>query len=134
MTNTDKFLADIQRIVKRGRSDNASYDGVESSRRVASLFCSYNKDLGSLPSSIAEYWLTTYILSSEDTQEEPSREHQEWLADVLEFLAGERGEFKSITPEDWASLADYINFEAEDLPMEVLQSLMGILLEQGVLR
>ncbi len=87
-----------------------------------------------MPSSITEYWLTTYILSSTDPQEEPSREHQEWLADVLEFLAGERGEFRSITAEDWAALADYINFEAEDLPMEVLQPLMGILLERGALR
>ncbi len=101
---------------------------------MASLFCSYNKDLGSLPESIAEYWLATYILPSSQVQEEPSREHQEWLADVLEFLAGERGEFRSITMEDWAALRDLVGYEAEDLPLEVLQPLMGTLLERGVLR
>lgn len=120
--------------MKRSRGDGARYDGVESSRKVASLFCSYNKDLGSLPESIAEYWLATYILPSSQVQEEPSREHREWLADALEFLAGERGEFRSITMEDWAALRDLVGYEAEDLPLEVLQPLMGTLLERGVLR
>lgn len=133
MTNTDKFLADIKRIIKRNRSDNTHYDGMECSRQVGNLFCSYHKDLGDLPSSIIQHWLTQYIEPSSELQEEPTREHQDWLADVLEFLAGEEGEFKSITHEDWVALRDLINYEAEDLPVEVLSSLMGVLLERGAL-
>lgn len=133
MTNTDKFLADVKRIIKRNRSENSSYDGKSCSSQVAQLFCSYNKDLGDLPSSIMEYWMNTYILSSSQMEEEPTREHQDWLADVLEFLAGEEGDFKSLTQEDWVSLRDLINYEAEDLPVEVLSSLMGVLLERGAL-
>ena len=57
----------------------------------------------------------------------------DWLADVLELLAGEEGEFKSITPKDWIVLRDFAGFEAEELPMDVLSSLMGVLLEKGVL-
>lgn len=133
MTNTDKFLADIKRIIKRNRSSGITYDGVECSRQVAQLFCSYYKDLGDLPNSISEYWLNTYIVTSGEISEEPSREHQDWLADVLELLAGEEGEFKSITQKDWVSLRDLINYEAEELPVEVLSSLMGVLLERGAL-
>ena len=133
MTNTDKFLADIKRIIKRNRGSDAVYDGMECSRQVAQLFCSYYKDLGDLPNSISEYWLNTYIVTSDEISEEPNREHQDWLADALEFLAGEEGEFKSITQRDWLALRDLINYEAEELPVEVLSSLMGLLLERGAL-
>lgn len=100
---------------------------------MANLFCSYNKELGDLPNSIAEYWLNTYVKGSGDFGQEPSSRSLDWLADVLEFLAGEESQFKSITATDWISLRDYINFEAEELPMEVLSSLMGTLLEKGLL-
>lgn len=133
MTNTDKFLADIKRIIKRNRADGARYDGAECSRQVAQFFSSYNKDLGDLPNSIGEYWLNTYILSSGQIQEEPTLPHQEWLADALEFLAGEAGDFDSITKEDWRALRDFVGYEAEDLPVGVLSSLMGTLLEKGAL-
>ena len=56
---------------------------------MANLFCSYNKELGALPNSIAEYWLTTYVKKGSDLGQEPSSKSQDWLADVLEFLAGE---------------------------------------------
>ena len=133
MNNTDKFLADVKRIVKRNHSETTQYDGLECSRQVANLFCSYNKELGALPNSIAEYWLTTYVKKGSDLGQEPSSKSQDWLADVLEFLAGEESELKSITATDWVTLRDLINFEVEDLPMEVLSSLMGTLLERGVL-
>ncbi len=133
MTNTDKFLADVKRIVKRNRSENSSYDGKNCSSQVGQLFCSYHKNWGNLPGSITDYWMNTYIFSSSQMEEEPTREHQDWLADVLEFLAGEEGDFKSLSHEDWVALRDLINYEAEDLPVEVLSSLMGVLLERGVL-
>lgn len=100
---------------------------------MANLFCSYLKDLGDLPESIVQYWMDSYILKSPNLAEEPTLNSQAWLADVLEFLAGEESELKSITATDWVTLRDLVNFEAEDLPMEVLSSLMGTLLERGVL-
>lgn len=131
MNNTDKFLADAKRVVKRNRSENSQYDGLECSRQVANLFCSYNKGMGDLPNSIAEYWLSAYVKTSGDIGQEPSGRSLDWLADVLEFLAGEESQFKSITATDWAFLRDFVSFEAEGLPMEVLSSLMGVLLERG---
>lgn len=133
MTNTDKFFADIKRIIKRNRADGAQYDPLACCRQVTQLFSSYNKDLGDLPNSIGDYWLKEYIMPSTQLEEEPTVQHQDWLADVLELLAGEEGEFKSIMPKDWVALRDFVGFEAEELPMEVLSSLMGVLLERGVL-
>ena len=100
---------------------------------MTELFSSYNKDLGDLPNSIGDYWFKQYIVPSSQLSEEPTPQHQDWLADVLELLAGEEGEFKSITPKDWIVLRDFVGFEAEELPMDVLSSLMGVLLEKGVL-
>ena len=133
MTNTDKFLADIKRIINRNRADGVKYDALACCRQVTELFSFYNKDLGDLPHSIGDYWFKEYIVPSTQLEEEPTLQHQDWLADVLEFLAGEEGEFKSITSKDWITLRDLINYEAEDLPVEVLSSLMGVLLERGVL-
>ena len=133
MTNTDKFFADIKRIIKRNRADGATYDALKCCRQVTELFSSYNKDLGDLPNSIGDYWFEQYIVPSSQLSEEPTPQHQDWLADVLELLAGEEGEFKSITPKDWIVLRDFVGFEAEELPMDVLSSLMGVLLEKGVL-
>ena len=86
-----------------------------------------------MPNSIGDYWFKQYIVPSSQLSEEPTPQHQDWLADVLELLAGEEGEFKSITPKDWIVLRDFVGFEAEELPMDVLSSLMGVLLEKGVL-
>lgn len=133
MTNTDKFFADIKRIIKRNRADGVTYDALKCCRQVTELFSSYNKDLGDLPNSIGDYWFKQYIVPSSQLSEEPTPQHQDWLADVLELLAGEEGEFKSITPKDWIVLRDFVGFEAEELPMDVLSSLMGVLLEKGVL-
>ena len=133
MTNTDKFFADIKRIIKRNRVDGATYDALKCCRQVTELFSSYNKDLGDLPNSTGDYWFKQYIVPSSQLSEEPTPQHQDWLADVLELLAGEEGEFKSITPKDWIVLRDFVGFEAEELPMDVLSSLMGVLLEKGVL-
>ena len=133
MTNTDKFFADIKRIIKRNRADGATYDALKCCRQVTELFSSYNKDLGDLPNSIGDYWFKQYIVPSSQLSEELTPQHQDWLADVLELLAGEEGELKSITPKDWIVLRDFVGFEAEELPMDVLSSLMGVLLEKGVL-
>ena len=71
MTNIDKFYADVQKIKKRERADNPVYDGKKASLAVASMFESMNRDLGDLPRSIGEYWITNYIDTSTDISSEP---------------------------------------------------------------
>ena len=50
---------------------------------------------------------------------------------MLAFLE-DSDEFQSVlTQKDWQELRDLVNYEAEDLPVDVLQSLMRVLVEKG---
>ena len=80
MTDIDKFLADCKRHIKRYREEaGTGYDGLIASEKITELFASWRKDLGDVPKSLAEYWVTEYIASSSELQDEPTREHLDWL-------------------------------------------------------
>lgn len=134
MTDIDKFLADCKRHIKRYREESGTgYDGLIASEKIAELFASWRKDLGDVPKSLAEYWVTEYIASSSELQDEPTREHLDWLACLLEFLEGENSSFECFSKKDWETIRDCINYEAEVLPVDILTTLMSILLEKQVL-
>lgn len=134
MTDIDKFLADCKRHIKRYREEaGTGYDGLIASEKIAELFASWRKDLGDVPKSLAEYWFTEYIASSSELQDEPTREHLDWLACLLEFLEGEHSSFECFSKKDWETIRDCINYEAEVLPVDILTTLMSTLLEKQVL-
>lgn len=134
MTDIDKFLADCKRHIKRYREEaGTGYDGLIASEKIAELFASWRKDLGDVPKSLAEYWVTEYIASSSELQDEPTREHLDWLAYLLEFLEGEHSSFECFSKKDWETIRDCINYEAEVLPVDILTTLMSTLLEKQVL-
>ena len=39
--------------------------------------------------------------------------------------------FDTLTNEDWQEIGRLVNFEAEDLPVEILQQLMAVLVSKG---
>ncbi len=134
MTEIEKFSADVKRIVKHDRADHGgSYDGLRAAQKAAELFSSYSKELAGLPESIADYWLHTYVEPSADADNEPSEEHVEWLASALAFLAGDERECVGFSAADWRTLCDLVNYEAEDLPIDVLSDLMTILVNRKAL-
>ena len=133
MTNIDKFYADVQKIKKRERADNPVYDGRRASLAVASMFDSMNRDLGDLPHSISEYWISNYIDKSSDIENEPTDEHIEWLLTVLSFLDGSLEPNMDLPKKDWKALMDFINYEAESLPIDVLTDLMAVLVDKKAL-
>ena len=134
MTDIDKFLADCKRHIKRYREEaGTGYDGLIASEKIAELFASWRKDLGDVPKSLAEYWVTEYIASSSELQDEPTREHLDWLACLLEFLEGEHSSFECFSKKDWETIRDCINYEAEVLPVDSLTTLMSTRLEKQVL-
>ena len=50
---------------------------------------------------------------------------------MLAFLE-DSDEFQNLLiQKDWQELGDLVNYEAEDLPVDVLQSLMRVLVEKG---
>lgn len=132
MTDIGKFLSDIQRIKKHDRqnhSGNPDYNRIF--RDLNSLFLRSTSCPADLARSVFEYWENEYIFNSKNQKEEPSEENSQKLAAMLAFLENS-DEFQSVlTQKDWQELRDLVNYEAEDLPVDVLQSLMRVLVEKG---
>ena len=132
MTDIGKFLSDIQRINKHDRqnhSGNPDYNRIF--RDLNSLFLRSTSCPADLARSVFEYWENEYIFNSQNQKEEPSEENSQKLAAMLAFLE-DSDEFQNLlTQKDWQELGDLVNYEAEDLPVDVLQSLMRVLVEKG---
>ena len=132
MTDIGKFLSDIQRIKKHDRQNNGGNpDYNRIFRDLNSLFLRSTSCPADLARSVFEYWENEYIFNSKNQKEEPSEENSQKLAAMLAFLE-DSDEFQSVlTQKDWQELRDLVNYEAEDLPVDVLQSLMRVLVEKG---
>ena len=132
MTDIGKFLSDIQRIKKHDRQNNGGNpDYNRIFRDLNSLFLRSTSCPADLARSVFEYWENEYIFNSQNQKEEPSEENSQKLAAMLAFLE-DSDEFQSVlTQKDWQELGDLVNYEAEDLPVDVLQSLMRVLVEKG---
>ena len=132
MTDLGKFLSNIQRIKKHDRQNNSGNpDYNRIFRDLNSLFLRSTSCPADLARSVFEYWENEYIFNSQNQKEEPSEENSQKLAAMLAFLE-DSDEFQSVlTQKDWQELGDLVNYEAEDLPVDVLQSLMRVLVEKG---
>ena len=132
MTDIGKFLSNIQRIKKHDRQNNSGNpDYNRIFRELNSLFLRLTSCPADLARSVFEYWENEYIFNSQNQKEEPSEENSQKLAAMLAFLEGS-DEFQSVlTQKDWQELRDLVNYEAEDLPVDILQSLMRVLVEKG---
>ena len=132
MTDIGKFLSNIQRIKKHDRQNNSGNpDYNRIFRELNSLFLRSTSCPADLARSVFEYWENEYIFNSQNQKEEPSEENSQRLAAMLAFLE-DSDEFQSVlTQKDWQELGDLVNYEAEDLPVDILQSLMRVLVEKG---
>lgn len=133
MTDIGKFLSNIQRIKKHDRQNNSGNpDYNRIFRELNSLFLRSTSCPADLARSVFEYWENEYVFNSQNQKEEPSEENSQKLAAMLAFLE-DSDEFQSVlTQKDWQELGDLVNYEAEDLPVDILQSLMRVLVEKGV--
>lgn len=132
MTDIGKFLSNIQKIKKHDRQNNSGNpDYNRIFRELNSLFLRSTSCPADLARSVFEYWENEYIFNSQNQKEEPSEENSQKLAAMLAFLE-DSDEFQSVlTQKDWQELGDLVNYEAEDLPVDILQSLMRVLVEKG---
>ena len=133
MADVRKFYADVQRIQKHTRAKYSGSNPSAVTNQVMDLFKSYARDLGDLPASVLEYWKKIYIDCSPHPEEEPRQEHIDWLAAVLSFFDGDLDSDQDIPLKDWRELANLINYEAEDIPIDVLSSMMSTLVEKKAL-
>lgn len=135
MTTIEKFLSDIKRIVKYDRANNGGhYDGKRACTEIARLFERNNPNLGSLAPSISQYWLNTYILPSENPENEPTEENVIKIKALQSFVDNINDEDLNIlTKDDFESLKNFIDESEEEIDLDTLQNMMGILLEKGAI-
>ncbi len=134
MDSLDKFNADMQRIIKHDRASNGGrYDGKRAARSIADFFIQANRDKESLASSAADYWLNEYILASADMEKEPTEDHREKLLAIQAFFDGDEENLSALDDHDFSELRDEVNAEAEDLDLDDLQKMMGILVSKGAM-
>ncbi|WP_294428417.1 hypothetical protein [uncultured Treponema sp.] len=135
MTTIDKFLSDIQKTIKYDRANNGGhYDAKRACTQIAKLFANNNKNQGSLAVSISDYWLNTYILSSEDLANEPSEENINRIKAFQNFVDNAEDEdFSVLTDDDWETLRDFVDDEAETLDLDSLQNMMNLILQNDAL-
>lgn len=134
MTETEQFLADAQKIIRHERADNGGrYDGLRACRNAGALLERYNRSLGALPQSVADYWQQTYIAPSADAANEPTEENLRRLAALHAFLSGDEGWLGALSHEDFCQLQELVNCEAADLPIDALQAMMAVIVEKGAL-
>lgn len=132
MTDIRKFLSDAERLKKHERQNNAgscNYNNIQND--LCKIFGRASAATNSLNDSIFSYWENEYVFSSENFTEEPSAEHLEILAAYLAFLDNSDEGQELISQKDWQELGDLVNYEAEDLPVDLLQDLMKILVSKG---
>ena len=122
----------MQKSLKYARQNNggkADYDRVKGDLRR--LFERNAAAVGELADSVFEYWENEYIYRSADLAWEPNEDNRNRLAAYLAFLENSDEYQELISDDDWNELGRLVNFEAEDLDVDVLQDLMKILVSKG---
>lgn len=132
MTDIGKFLSDVQKIKKHDRqnnSGNSDYSRIKDDLR--NLFERATTCPGELPGSIYEYWESEYVYNSPDAASEPSDNNANKLGAFLAFLDNSDEDRDLISDNDWQEIGRLVNYEAEELPVDILQDLMMILVSKG---
>ena len=122
----------MQKALKHDRQNNggkSDYNRVKNDLRR--LFERNAAAVGELADSVYEYWENEYIYRATDVKAEPSEENQNRLAAYLAFLENSDEFQELISDADWSEFGRLVNFEAEDLEVDVLQDLMKILVSKG---
>ena len=132
MTDIQKFSSDVKKIIKMNRFQDGSLNLEDTCEKIIQPFERASSVPASLSGSVASYWKTTYIDTSNEQENEPTQEHLDVLCGFLSFLENSDENFDLISNSDWKELSELVNCEAETLPIEILQQLMSILVEKGV--
>jgi hypothetical protein len=135
MYDSRKFCADVRRLIKYERMQKGlSYDSKVVCSKIAALFASANGDLGNLAGSIAAYWMEKYINASQNPAGEPADENIGRLAAMQDFLNGSGDDGGILSGQDWQELGALVNCEAENLPLDLLGTLMTIIVDKKALQ
>lgn len=134
MTAIEKFRSDAIRSLKHTRADNnGRYDAAKACEYIQNLFIRNCTVSAGISRAMAFYWRDEYIDRSSDPENEPTEENLDRLCGILSFLNDADEYEELLSQNDLQELSDAINDEAETMPLDQLQSLMGKLVERGAL-
>ena len=132
MTDIGKFISDVEKLKKHSRQNGGGgYMAIQNDLR--NLFERATSCPMGLPGSLFEYWEKTYIFadSSIDLTYEPEADRLGKLGAMLAFLDNSDEDQDLLSPEDWQEIGRLVNYEAEDLPINILQEMMSVLVSKG---
>lgn len=132
MTDIGKFLSDVQKCMKHDRQNNSGksdYNRIKNDLR--NIFERATSCPGELPGSVFEYWENEYIYNSLDMTNEPTQDNANKLGAFLAFLDNSDEDQNLISDHDWQEIGQLVNYEAEELPVDILQDLMMVLVNKG---
>lgn len=135
MDNIQKLYSDIEKIKKHNRNSSGTLDLNKVATQVSEMFQRNNRDFCDLPNSLAEYWVKTYVYPQIDLNANGlSQESVDKLCAMQAFLDNDiEDDTDCLTLDDWKQIAAFVNFEAEDMPIDLLSQMMSILVEKRAL-
>ena len=134
MNESDKFIADLRRIVKYERAKNGGRLNVHNvCEKIADFFAKTTPLVPSLAAGIFDYWMRTYVDSSLNIDLEPTEENLYRLCAMKNFLCGVDDENEILCERDWKELSEAVRFEAEDIPLDLLERMMSIAVDKDAL-
>lgn len=135
MDNIQKLYSDIEKIKKHNRNSSGTLDLNKVATQVSEMFQRNNRDFCDLPNSLAEYWVKTYVYPQIDLNaNDLSQESVGKLCAMQAFLDNDiEDDTDCLTLDDWKQIAAFVNFEAEDMPIDLLSQMMSILVEKRAL-
>ena len=135
MDNIQKLYSDIEKIKKHNRNSSGTLDLNKVATQVSEMFQRNNRDFCDLPNSLAEYWVKTYVYPQIDLNaNDLSQESVDKLCAMQAFLDNDiADDTDCLTLDDWKQIAAFVNFEAEDMPIDLLSQMMSILVEKRAL-
>lgn len=135
MDNIQKLYSDIEKIKKHNRDSSGKLDLTKVSSQISELFQRNNRNFYDLPNSLCEYWIKNYVNPEIDSaSNDISQQAIEKICAMQAFLDNDiEKETDCLSDEDWKQIANAVNYEAEELPMDLLSQMMSILVEKRAL-
>lgn len=126
MTTSEKFYSDVIRTLKNQSPENQKIE------YIRQLFLKSNRFSPDLADTIFNYW--------QETQKTKIQEEQaEWISVANKLLQGDffnttSHEERSIfSTQDLQELCTLVNYEAEELPLDILTELMSVFTHYHIL-
>lgn len=133
MTNIQKFRTDIQKLIKHYRAEHSKYNIEEVSNQIISFFEKESTCPRTLSGAVAQYWKEEFIDTSADPENEPSMDNINILGALLSFLEATDEDEDLLSDKNWKDIAELVTYEAEDLPIDILQALMSTLVRKSAI-